>query len=464
MSRPNVVFLFTDDQRFDTIGALGNDVIRTPNIDRLVARGSAFTHAHIPCGTSGAVCMPSRAMLHTGRSLFRIEGAGESIPEAHATLGEAFRQAGYNTFGAGKWHNGVASYARSFSHGDEIFFGGMADHWNVPACRYDPRGKYDKVCLAVNAPASSNEVSERRCDHIHAGVHSTDIIADAGARFLQSSDAAEPFFMYLSFLAPHDPRTMPGHYRQMYDPAEIPTPPNFLGGHPFENGALRIRDELLAAFPRDPDEVRRHIAEYYAMITHLDDAIGRVVEAVEKAGKLAETIFVFAGDNGLAVGQHGLMGKQSCYEHSVRVPLVLAGPGVPAGERSVARAYLFDIFPTLCELCGVETPATVEGTSLAPALNDPAETLREAMYFAYCQTQRAVKRDGFKLIDVRMNGRRTGWQLFDLENDPWETNNLIDDPAYKNRREALTATMAELRDEWGDCQTEWGRAFWASRR
>ena len=102
--RPNVLFFFTDDQRFDTIAALGNPAIQTPNIDRLVARGTTFTHGHIPSGTSGAVCMPSRAMLHTGRTLYHLAGAGQSIPENHILLGEMFRQHGYRTFGTGKWH------------------------------------------------------------------------------------------------------------------------------------------------------------------------------------------------------------------------------------------------------------------------------------------------------------------------------------------------------------------------
>ncbi|MFW5893602.1 MAG: sulfatase-like hydrolase/transferase [Verrucomicrobiota bacterium] len=139
----NILFLFTDDQRFDTIAALGNPAIHTPNLDRLVARGTAFTRAHIPGGTSSAVCMPSRAMLHTGRNLFDLLGQGETIPADHTLLGEALQQAGYTTFGTGKWHNGPESFARSFNDGAEIFFGGMDDHWNVPACDYDPSGRYD---------------------------------------------------------------------------------------------------------------------------------------------------------------------------------------------------------------------------------------------------------------------------------------------------------------------------------
>ena len=131
-SKPNIVFFFTDDQRFSAIDALGIEDVRTPNIDKLIARGTLFTQAHIPCGTHGAICMPSRAMVHTGRTLFHLEGAGERIPEDHTTLGEALQANGYRTFGTGKWHNGRQAYHRSFTDGDEIMFGGMADHWNVP--------------------------------------------------------------------------------------------------------------------------------------------------------------------------------------------------------------------------------------------------------------------------------------------------------------------------------------------
>ena len=138
---PNVLVLFTDDQRYDTIAALGNDAISTPNIDRLVARGTAFTQAHIPSGMHGAVCMPSRAMLHTGRSLYHLDGTGESIPERFALMGETFAGEGYATFGTGKWHNGPRAFNRSFADGGEIMFGGMADHWNVPMCDYDQIGR-----------------------------------------------------------------------------------------------------------------------------------------------------------------------------------------------------------------------------------------------------------------------------------------------------------------------------------
>jgi len=405
--KPNIVFFFTDDQRFDTIAALGNHAINTPNIDQLVHRGTAFTHAHIPGGTCGAVCMPSRAMLHTGRSLFHLEDTGSRIPEAHTTLGECLRQAGYRTFGAGKWHNGRPAYHRSFTDGDEIFFGGMADHWNVPAYHFDSTGKYDRTFRRCIDPITSNDVQIIHADHINNGVHSSEMVCSAACRFIREYDAENPFFTYISFLAPHDPRTMPDEFRDMYCAADIELPLNFLGGHPFANGALRIRDEELAPFPRDPENTKKHIADYYAMISHLDDQLGLVIKAVEDKGALENTIFVFASDNGLALGQHGLFGKQSCYNHSVRVPLIFAGPGIPKGVKSEALVYLFDIFATLCELSDISIPESVEGTSLIPAMHDATATVRNSLYFAYCGFQRAVRDSQFKLIDYVIDGKHT---------------------------------------------------------
>lgn len=221
MSKPNIVFFFTDDQRFDTIHALGNTAIKTPNIDKLVARGTTFTHAHIPCGTSGAVCMPSRAMLHSGRGLFHIEKQGEQIPEEHTTLGETLGANGYRTFGTGKWHNGRPSFNRSFMDGDEIMFGGMADHWNVPVYHYDPSGKYDTKLPKCPNPMNTNREIFRSADHINSGVHSSEMVCNAGINFIKKQNDDQPFFAYIAFLAPHDPRVMPERFKTMYDPAQI---------------------------------------------------------------------------------------------------------------------------------------------------------------------------------------------------------------------------------------------------
>ena len=435
--RPNIVLLFADDQRFDTIRALGNSEIITPNLDALVARGTAFTHASIMGGTSGAICMPSRAMLMTGRTLFHLDREGQDIPKEHVMMGEALRSAGYRTFGTGKWHNGRSAYARSFSEGDRVFFGGMSDHYKVPLNPFDPEGTYP----------------ESRIYH-EEKVHSSDLFSDSASTFLNNYDSDDPFFLYLSFTAPHDPRDTHPRYHAMYDPDALTLPPNFADKHPFDQGDFDIRDEKLAPRPRTPQIVREHLAAYYAMITHLDDQVGTVLQALEASGKAANTIVVFAGDNGLAVGQHGLLGKQNMYDHSVRVPLVFAGPGIPEGERSEAFTYLIDIYPTLFGLVDIKVPESVEGRSLVSTFGQPEAALRETLIYAYKDFQRAARDRKMKLIEYAVEGTHTT-QLFDLEADPWETNNLAASESHQDDIDRLRAELDRWHAEFDDPTEPW---------
>lgn len=462
-AKPNIVFFFTDDQRFDTIAALGNTEIKTPNMDALVAEGTTFTHAHIPCGTAGAVCMPSRAMLHTGRTLFHLDREGQDIPLDHVMLGEALQQAGYRTFGTGKWHNGSGSYARSFTDGGEIFFGGMQDHWNVPAHSFDPIGEYATRTIKINNCMHDNAESVFTSDHVVAGKHSSELFCEAAADFINTYEDSKPFFTYISFMAPHDPRSMPKEFRDMYDPDAIALPKNFMALHPIEYGNTDCRDELLAAYPRTPEETKRHIAEYYAMISHLDHQMGVVVQALKDRGVYENTIILFAGDNGLALGQHGLFGKQSNYDHSIRIPFIISGPGIPKDERRDAYMYLLDIFPTLCDLIGIDTPPTVEGQSLKPVLDDPDASIRDTLYFAYTSKIRSVKDRRYKLVEFVHEGKKTS-QLFDLENDPWEMANLIATEGLGDTRENLREELFRYRDEWDDEKHRLGAEYWSGYR
>ena len=430
--KPNILFLFTDDQRFDTIRALGNKYIFTPNMDSLVKNGTTFTNSYIMGGQSAAVCMPSRAMLMTGRHLFHLENNGQNIPPGHTTMPEAFRKAGYTTFGTGKQHNSTQTFARGFSAGDKIFFGGMSDHYKVPIRDFDPAGKYPKEKI-----------------YFENGIHSSELFSDAAVRFLQSYKDDSPFFLYISYTAPHDPREMPEKYLNMYDPEKIPLPENFLPRHPFDNGELEVRDENLAPRPRTPEEIRKHLAAYYSMITHVDDRIGRVLTALKETGHAENTIIVFSGDNGLAVGQHGLMGKQNVYEHSVHVPLVINGPGISEGEKRGDFCYLFDIFPTLCDLTGLPVPESVDGISLASAIRGETRKPRDSLFFAYKNFQRSVRTDRWKLILYNVNGVKTT-QLFDLVNDPRETTNLAGEPEYAGHIRELTILMQNWIKKTGD--------------
>lgn len=456
--KTNILFLFADDQRFDTLHALNNPYIITPNLDRLVENGATFTQAHIPCGTCGAVCMPSRAMLHSGRTLFHLQGEGQEIPREHITLGETLKQAGYRAFGTGKWHNGTDAYTRSFTEGKSVYFGGMGDHWNVPACDYCADYNYPtrKVCMK---PHTSNKVTIGHAQYIEFGKHSTDLFAEKAVEFLQQYDSEDPFFMYVSFMAPHDPRTMPEEYLRMYDDVDVPLPENFREEHEFDYGIKNLRDESLAPYPRTKENTIQQIKEYYAMITHIDAQVGNIMKVLQEKGLAEDTIIIFSGDNGLALGRHGLFGKQNCYEHSIRVPLIYAGPGIPKGELRDTYVYLLDIYPTICELLGIDVPNSVEGISMAKAIYDPDYVVREDLYFAFRDILRSVKNDQFKLIEYRTDKvNRT--QLFDLKNDPFELTNLYGMEQYSEVVEELRALLLQYRDMWDDCKHPLGKKFW----
>lgn len=423
--RPNVVFIFSDDQRFDTIGALGNKDLQTPHLDRLVARGSTFTNTYIMGSTQPAVCVCSRAGLMSGRGLFRAPANLQGAP----LLPKVLSQAGVKTYGIGKWHNGPASFAAAFDDGAAIFFGGMHDHSRIPVFAFAANGKY---------PKSAQQIQD---------TFSTELFADKAVAFLQNYQEAEPFFLYVAMTAPHDPRTPPGKYKTMYDPARLQLPPNLLPEHPFDNGELKIRDEKLAPWPRTEAVVRQHLADYYGMISHLDEQVGRIAQALEDSPHAQNTILIFVADNGLAVGQHGLLGKQSLYEHSVRVPLVLAGPGIPQKRRVDASVYLFDLFPTLCELQGAKTPPRVEGQSLLTLLAEKPAGARSHIFAAYRDTQRMIRVGDYKLIRYPQIDKT---QLFNLAADPWETQDLSGDEQQQARIATMLKQLQAAQAEFGD--------------
>jgi arylsulfatase A-like enzyme len=415
--RPNVLLIYTDDQRGDTIAAQGNPHIRTPHLDRLTREGVSFTRAYLMGAMQGAVCVPSRAMLMTGRTLFRVK---ENLA-GQTTWPEQFGRAGYRTFISGKWHNQPEALLRSFSEGTAVFLGGMGDPYALPIQDISPEH------TLVNPRVS--------------GEHSVQVFADAVIRFLRQPHGDRPFLCYFAPNAPHDPRKAPASYHAPYNAQPPPLPPNFLPQHPFNNGALTTRDEQLAPWPRTPEVVRQHLADYYAFITFLDAQIGRVLAALDETGLRRNTLVVFSSDNGLAIGSHGLFGKQNLYDHSTHQPLIVAGPGLPGGVRRDGFCYLSDIYPTLGQLCGVSAPDGSEGLSLLPLIRDGSARLRDSVFTAFTKTQRAVRDDRWKLIVYPAINRT---QLFDLQNDPTETKDLAADPA----RAAEVARLTKLLQNW----------------
>ena len=420
---PNIVFIFADDQRADTIAALGNPVIKTPNLDRLVKRGVAFTRAYMQGGNQGATCVPSRAMLLSGRSLAQID---EKLLK-HQTWPHAFGAAGYATFAAGKWHNGPPSIPKSFQQAKALFVGGMANPLKAPTSDMLPTGKL------TPAKISPKHLCEEATDETLA--------------FLKSQDGKQPFFSYLAFDGPHDPHIVPEGFPIDYAPASIPLPPNFLPQHPFDNGEMVIRDEQLMKWPRPEADVKTMLAEYYRYVSFLDVQVGRVLDAVDASPYAANTIIVYAADSGVARGSHGLIGKQNLYEHSMRVPLIVAGPGIAADKRSDAMCYLFDVMPTLGKLCGVTAPKDSQGREFSAVLKDPSKPARPFLMFGYKSLQKALNDGRWKLIRYPHVDRT---QLFDLQADPYETKNLSGLPEHVGRIQAMLAKLAAEMKADGD--------------
>lgn len=427
-SKPNILLLLADDQRTDTIGAWGNPMIQTPALDRLVERGFSLERTYCLGSPHGAVCVPSRAMLHTGQAYF---GMNLSTFDGRPTLGQLLGEKGYETFATGKWHNGQETFARSFDKGRDVMFGGMSDHHAVPLVDYD-----------------GDEFSE-----IQTGPeHSSTLFADQAVAFLQRqaqqrrSGRKRPFFLYVGFQAPHDPRDPPPAYRELYRDPLPPLPKNFRGQHGFRTGFLTVRDEQLAAWPREQRVIREQLAEYWGLVTHLDHEVGRILEALAQNNFEKDTVVVYAADHGLALGSHGLLGKQNLYEHSIRTPLVLAGPGIRHGQSS-ALVYLHDLFPTLLGVARIEPPASESARDLMPLVRGRAEALRPTLFFSMGRTQRAVSDGRWKLVRYPAIDHT---QLFDLGRDPDELQDLAARPENAARVTELRAKLEDWQKQLGD--------------
>ncbi|HUV64368.1 MAG TPA: sulfatase-like hydrolase/transferase [Sedimentisphaerales bacterium] len=421
--RPNILFLLADDQRSDSIGAYGNEHITTPNIDKLVAQGFSFRRNYCLGSNGGAVCVPSRAMINSGRAYFNVDSTMKGVK----IMPELLRENGYTTFATGKWHNKEESFLRGFEKGRAIFFGGMADHTRVPVVDLSPEGQF---------------VKERTGKEF-----SSELFTNAAIEFLENYRQDKPFFAYVAFTAPHDPRNPPMKYRQMYYKDRPPLPRNFMPQHPFDNGHMTGRDESLAAWPRTEDVVRDQLAEYYGLVTHLDEHIGRVLKALKESPHADNTIIVYAADHGLALGSHGLLGKQSIYEHSMGCPLIFAGPGIPKGGSTQAFSYLLDIFPTVCGLTGIRPPAGVEGKDLRPIWEGNADKARDSVFLSFAKVQRSVRDERWKLIRYPKIDHT---QLFDLKNDPDELHDLAGEPAQAERVQRMLHLLKESQQKVGD--------------
>lgn len=435
--RPNLVFIFADDQCFETLGSLNNDEIETPNLDRLARRGTTFTHAYNMGSWSGAVCVASRTMLNTGRFVWdanRVWDTSEAERRQGRWWSEHLKQAGYRTYMTGKWHC-KANAEAAFDVARDIRPG-------------MPRATEE----GYNRPQGPGQDTWSPSDpkfggFWEGGTHWSEVVSNHAADFFaEAKDRDEPFFMYLAFNAPHDPRQAPESYVQQYPVEDIRIPQNFLEVYPYANEigcGESLRDERLAPFPRTPYAVQVHRQEYYAIITHMDTMIGRILDELEASGKADNTWIFFTADHGLAVGQHGLLGKQNLYDHSVRVPFIVVGPGVDADVLNGQPIYLQDVMPTTLEIAGVQKPEHVDFHSILPLLHG-GKSVYESIYGAYLNKQRSIRTDRYKLIVYPEPGVL---RLYDLHEDPSEVADLAGDP---DMRPLLVELFAELQRQQGE--------------
>ncbi len=435
---PNILIVIADDHRADAIGALGHPVVRTPELDRLMQRGTACTQARIAGGLMPAVCSPSRACLLTGLQPFRADAAPGIVrdppyevclPAGACTLPEYFRRAGYETFFTGKWHNDEAALLRSFEAGHNIFQGGMCEHTRVPV--------RDLAEIRRGAPTRL------------ARGFSTEVFCDSMRAFIRERAPHRPFLACVALTSPHDPRTPPDKFRALYPASALPLPANFQAAHDFDNGELAIRDELILRRPLDAREVREELAGYYGMISHHDAQVGRVLAELDAAGQSRNTIVVYLSDHGLGLGSHGLLGKQNLYEPSVRVPLILSGPGVPHGLRHDGLVYAFDLYATLCDLARLPVPGGLDSISLLPAWPTARLPGRATVCAAYRDCQRMITDGRWKLIVYHVDGRQR-IQLFNLEEDPDERHDRSAEAAQAARLATLHARLQAWQIASGD--------------
>jgi arylsulfatase A-like enzyme len=284
------------------------------------------------------------------------------------------------------------------------------------------------------------------------GKHWSEIVGDTAVDYLdQSKDSDNPFFMYLAFNAPHDPRQSPKKYVDMYPLENISIPNSYLEMYPYKDDigcGPGLRDEKLAPFPRTEYSIKVHRQEYYAIITHMDEQIGRIVNHLKETGQDKNTYIIFSADHGLSVGYHGLVGKQNMYDHSMRVPLIVVGPDIPENEKREMQVYLQDVMATSLDLAGIKKPEYVEFNSLMPMVKDEAaESSYSEIYGAYRHLQRMVRTEKYKLI---FYPEAKKIRLFDMEKDPEEMNDLADNAKYAKVKNELVEKFKKQQDIMDD--------------
>jgi len=459
-SRPNILFIEADDHSYEAIRAYGYLDIDTPNLDKLVRRGTSFTHAYNMGAWHGAVCVASRTMLTTGRSVWNAglleKSLGKEVEMGHMWA-QQMGAAGYRTYFTGKWH--VKTDPAKYYDVVAGKRGGMLPSTPIGGSVYN-RPKDEADYESGWKPWDTTQKGYWGQD----GKHASELVGDYGVEFLErAATDSRPFFMNIAFNAPHDPRQSPKEYIDRYPLDRIKLPENFLPEYPYKDDigcGASLRDEMLAPFPRTEYSVKIQRQEYFAIITHMDHQIGRILDALEKSGKADNTYIFFTADHGLACGRHGLIGKQNMYDDSIRAPFIAVGPGIKANAKIDIPIYLQDVMPTTIELAGAPVPGYVEFKSFLPLLQGETNHY-PAIYSSYKDVQRMVSKEGWKLIYYPSIDKK---RLYNLVADPLEQNDLAGNPEYAHKMAELEKALERLRKQFNDPLDYNNKQSWSAYR
>ena len=439
--RPNVLWICTDQQRFDTIRALGNARINTPHLDRLVAGGVAFTEAY----SQSPVCTPSRAAFLTGRypRTTRCRQNGQAIPPDERLVTRLLADAGYTCGLAGKLHLSSCAGGRVEQRIDD---GYSTFHWSHHPQPDWPENAYTQW-LAARGTAWDELYAGPATPYVKHGVpaefHQTTWCAEKAVEFIRQN-AGRPWLFSFNCFDPHHPFDPPAEYLRRYDPDEMPLPKYRPGELENKPHYQRLDHEWAHNEPgsfhvaaMSDDDRRQVTAAYYAMIELIDTQVGRMLDALDETGQRENTVVVFMSDHGEMLGDHGIYLKgPHCYDEAIRVPLIVSWPGrFRAGLRSDALVELVDLAPTLLEAAGLEVPERMQGRTLGPIAGGQADPSRHRDTI-YCEYYNAWKhRHSYATVlrskeekIVVYHGIDEG-ELYDLREDPEEFRNLWGDPA-----------------------------------
>ena len=458
--KPNILFIFVDDLSYDCVASHGNKQVKTPNIDRLTSESTHFTQAYNSGTWSAAVCLASRTQLMTGQRVWhagalyngiksnvhpeilkKIDAPKTTLVE-YAEAGlfwpQLMEQSGYETYYAGKWHVGPNSIAEKIWKHTKNLRPGMPNQAEIRYNRTFVRGQTSNWL--------PTDVTNQ--GYWKGGKHWSEVLKDDAIEFLDiSKKSKKPFLMTIAFNAPHDPKQAPKEFQDMYPYDSIKVPENFLPEYPHDFGANRIRDEQLAPFPRTPYSIQVNRSEYYALITHLDVQIGQILAHLKTTGQDKNTYIFFTADHGLAIGQHGMTGKQNMYDHSVRVPWLISGPGIPKGKKVDDFIYLQDVMATSLDLADIKKPSHLEFNSVLPIINGKKKVCTNIVYSSYLNHQRMVRSKDYKYIIYPISGIEL---LYDLRKDPLEITDVSKIKKYNKYLEKMRTHLANEMNEFLD--------------